>query len=233
MKHLLLIAFLAVASMANAQTSEVFNDDATDVSLSIGYVNKQWSSKINGSNYRENLWGEEGKRLHGVQFGGAYKPQFTSGVGLGLYAGLFFEVYFSESKEMGYDEFTECDLYVPIHLNLDIPLGNQVKFNVHGGLGLDYAIHGGFTNRDAWYWDWDVTGGMYKHYYELDHISYGENGWPKRFNASAEIAAAFKFSNFFIQGQYSFGLTNHNFYPNVTDCSTHQNKLAISLGIEF
>ena len=97
---------------------------ASNFSFVVGYVSKQWSSDVKGKTIRENMWREEGKRLHGIQFGFAYTP--TLPMGMGIYTGLFAEGYFSFSKKMGYDEFTEFSLYVPIHANVKLPLSKDV-----------------------------------------------------------------------------------------------------------
>ncbi|MBO4565498.1 MAG: hypothetical protein J5720_08690 [Bacteroidaceae bacterium] len=211
-------------------------EEKINVGFVLGYVNKQWTSNIRGGHYSENLWGEEGKRLHGIQLGMTYTP--TLPMGLGVYTGLIAEIYFSSSKAMGYDEFTEFSLYVPIHANFKLPLSKDVSLRARGGLGLNIACHGGFTNHDAyyWVWEWDDFYGDYhreKKHYELDHLRYGKDGWPKRFNAALEFAVGIEIKNFVLSGGYSWGLTDHQFYKDVPGSSTHQDKLTISLGYEF
>ena len=212
------------------------DNDGDNISVVFGYVSKQWSSDVKGRTIHENLWGEESKRLHGFQICFSYTPTLPSG--LGVYTGLMTEFYLSFSKAMGYDEFTEFSFYVPIHANFKLPVSKEVSLMAHGGLGLNYACHGGFTNRDDFYWvrkwnevlgrtDWD------KEYYEVDHLRYGKDGWPKRFNAALELVLGVKVQNFLISGGYSWGLTDHQFYKDVPGCSTSQNKLSISVGYEF
>lgn len=241
MRKYLLLAFFACTALTawaqdiggnnNASSTELANS----FSFVIGYVSKQWSSDVNGKTIRENMWREEDKRLHGIQFGIAYTP--TLPMGMGIYTGLFCEGYFSFSKKMGYDEFTEFSLYVPIHANVKLPLSEHVSLNAHGGLGLNYACHGGFTNRDAYYWDWvwDEVWGYHreKKNYELDHIRYGKNGWPRRFNAAIELNVGVTIDHFVISGGYSWGLTDHRLYKDVPNASTKQNKLSITVGYKF
>ena len=53
-----------------------------NISFVVGYVSKQWSTEIKGKNIRENMWREEDKRLHGIQFGVAYTPTLPMGMGV-------------------------------------------------------------------------------------------------------------------------------------------------------
>lgn len=234
-KYLIFALFACSALMASADDGDGIEIKDDNVGFVFGYVNKQWVSNVNGNHIRENLWGEEGKRLHGIQFGVSYTP--TLPMGLGVYTGLFAECYFSMSKAMGYDEFTEFSLYVPIHANVTLPLSDDLSLRAHGGLGLNYACHGGFTNDDAYYWDWvwDEVWGYQreKKHYELDHIRYGKDGWPRRFNAAVELNVGIKIKRFSLSFGYSWGLTDHRFYQDVPNCSTKQDKLSINVGFEF
>jgi len=210
------------------------NDD--DIALVVGYVSKQWASKVNGSTRHENLWGEHGKRLHGIQVGIIYKPKIPAGIG--VYTGLLGEAYVSLSKAMGYDEFTEFSLYTPLHLNFFLPLSSKVALNAHGGLGLNLACRGSFSNNDAYYidYEWDDFYGTYipqKHYHELDHIRYGRDGWPKSFNAALEANIGIRINHVLISLGYSWGLTNHRFYKNMPNAQTLQDKMSLSVGFGF
>ena len=76
-KYLLLAFFACTALTAWAQdidgnNNASSNELANSFSFVIGYVSKQWSSDVNGKTIRENMWREEDKRLHGIQFGIAY-----------------------------------------------------------------------------------------------------------------------------------------------------------------
>jgi len=238
-KYLLLACFACTALTTWAQGDGVNNASSTEITNDFafvaGYVSKQWSTEVDGRTIRENMWREEGKRLHGMQIGFAYTP--TLPMGMGIYTGLFGEFYFSFSKKMGYDEFTEFSLYVPIHANYNLPLSETVALTAHGGLGLNYACHGGFTNRDAYYWtwEWDEVFGYHrvKKQYELDHIRYGKDGWPRRFNAALEISLGVKINNFIISAGYSWGLTDQRLYKDVPKANTRQDKLSITAGYEF
>ncbi len=105
----------------NSNYFDLFAGNHEDVfcALSIGYVNKCWSTDFGDYTWRENFWGEEGKRLHGVQVGLTFQPCHP--IGIGLHSGLFYEGYFSVSsavKEMGWDNFTESSLYLPLACNV-------------------------------------------------------------------------------------------------------------------
>jgi len=239
MRQFLLLALFACSAMTSrADIGDGDSDGieiASNFSFVVGYVSKQWSTEIKGKTIRENMWREEDKRLHGIQFGVAYTP--TLPMGMGVYTGLFAEGYFSFSKKMGYDEFTEFSLYVPIHANIKLPLSQDVALLAHGGLGLNLACHGGFTNHDAYYWDWvwDEILGYHRErrQYELDHIRYGKEGWPRRFNAALEVNVSIKIQRFTLTGGYSWGLTDHRLYKDVPNSSTRQDKLSITAGYEF
>lgn len=209
----------------------VQREEFSPFQMSIGYVNKQWATRIDGRRVRENLWGDRNKCLHGIQIGFAYQP--TIHQYLGGYTGLFFEVYFASGRRMGYDNFQEGSLYVPFHARVTMPISNKAYLSLHGGLGLNLALRGSFTNDDAWFWDYDSDGEPYRHYYELDHIDYGHNGWPKRFNASAEVAAALNINHVVCTFTYSHGLTNHKMYTDAPGISTYQHKVGLSLGYCF
>lgn len=98
--------------------------DASPVGFSMGYVTKQWVTSGEGARLKEDVWGRENKRLHGLQVGLHFQPCFSWG--LGLYSGLFYEYYMSwneEMKEQGYmDHFQEHCLYMPIHAYYRLPL---------------------------------------------------------------------------------------------------------------
>ena len=105
----LLTLALAFCISANAQTT-YFNGGHQDAPLGfvLGYVNKYWSTDMNGSTIKENLWGQEDKRLHGFQMGVTYSPCLP--FGLGIDTGLFYEAYISARgvvRAAGYDNITD------------------------------------------------------------------------------------------------------------------------------
>lgn len=225
------LATLVLIMLMLVPLSALADDDDDNVKLQVGYVNKQWVSDINGTTHRENLWGHENRFLHGMQVGFVYTPSLNKFVG--LHTGLFFEGYFSQSSDMGYDDFEESSLYLPAHVNVNLSLSPTVAIVVQGGLGLNYAIHGGFSNHDSWYWDYDSDGYPYRHQYELDHIRYGRLGWPKRFNAQAEVSVGVKVKHVVVSALYGWGLNDHHLYKTIRGSSTHQNKMALTVGFGF
>lgn len=221
---------IAVAVMVCACLPSVCHaadDDDEHLHLQAGYVNKQWVSEINGATYRENLWGRHDRFLHGIQVGIAYTPPLNRFVA--LRTGLFYEAYISTSKDMGYDDFSESSIYVPAHAQLSLHLSPTVAIVLDGGLGMNCALRGSFSNHDSWYWDYSSDGLPYRHEYELDHIRYGRQGWPKWFNAQAEAAIGLKIRNVCVSAGYSWGLTEHRLYRDVRGSSTHQNKMTLAL----
>lgn len=196
--------------------------DACPLGFSMGYVTKQWVSKGEGERFKENVWGDENKKLHGLQAGLHFQPCFSWG--LGLYTGLFYEYYVSwsdEMKENGYmDKFQEHCAYMPIHAYYRIPFAKKVALSVHGGIGMDCGIHASFSSTE---------------YENSEPVTdyYGEEGFPKRFNLSAEIGVGIRVGPVQVKGQYSKGLTDHKFYSDLGDYKTIQNKLSLSVSWVF
>lgn len=196
--------------------------DARPVGFSAGYVTKQWVSRGNGEMLKENVWGDEGKWLHGFQMGLHFQPCFSWG--LGLYTGLFYEFYTSWNSEWDYDNFQEHCLYVPAHLFFRIPFAEKVALSVHGGLGLDCGLYASFKDSDN-----DSV--------EPLATYYGEEAWPKRFNAASEIGVGLRIGSLQISALYSKGFFNHKFYTTENgydyDYKTTQNKYAVSISWLF
>lgn len=197
--------------------------DACPMGFSAGYVTKQWVTKGEGARIKENVWGEEDKRLHGLQVGLHFQPCFSWG--LGLYSGLFYECYISwndEMKDNGYlDEFVEHCAYLPVHAYYRIPFANKVALSVHGGIGMDYGIHASFSSSE----DGDNTDPVTDYY--------GMEGWPNRFNLSAEVGFGLRVGPVQVNALYSKGLTDHKFYTDQGNYKTIQNKLGVSVSWVF
>lgn len=242
MRKLFAIVMMLVSIGVSAQDEQVGVEEMPQTSawkqinpkpfvFSVGYVSKQWATDTKEGTRRENLWGEKGKRLHGMQFGCSFQPNIKPNIG--IYTGLYLEIYVSMSGAMGYDNFSEASLYLPLHAHYTLPLSKHVSLRAHAGVGVNWALHGGFTNDDAWYWEYDEYGCATKEYYELSHIRYGREGWPRRLNASAEGALSVAIDNVVVTATYSHGLTNHKMYQNLPLSDTRQNKLGLSVGYNF
>ena len=195
--------------------------------VTVGYVNKEWSTDFGNRVYHENMWGQENKRLHGLQLGIVAQPCFQ--FGLGIHAGLFYEWYYSVSQvvlDAGYDNFTENNFYIPVHAMYRIPFTRNMSFSIFGGIGLNWAFKGSY-NEEYRYYRWD--GSYDKNNDVVKWQEYGKKGeWPKRLNIQWEIGATFRYSLVQLSFTYSRGLTNHNFYEGY---KTKQNKLAFTLAI--
>lgn len=189
--------------------------DSDVAGVSAGYVQKQLVTKGEGEQLKENgIWDDsEGKWLSGMQFGFHFQPCFSWG--LGVYSGLFYEVYFSWNDTYDYDTFVEHCLYMPVHAYYRIPFSKKIALSVHGGLGLNYSVHGAFSASD---------------YEGAEDITdfYGQQGYPKRFNMGLEIGIGFRVGPVLINAQYSKGLNNHGSYESFGDFKTIQNKMSIS-----
>ena len=193
--------------------------NSSPVGLSMGYVSKQLVTQGEGEKLKENgFWPDgEGCSLSGMQFGIHFQPCFS--FGLGMYTGLFYELYMSWNDNYDYNRFLEHCVYVPAHALFRIPFSENIALILHGGLGFNYAIYGAFSDSNDYYED-------------LDDM-YGEAGYPKRFNLTAEIAAGFRIGHVMVQAQYAKGLNNHKSYSDYGDYKTRQNKLSFSVSYMF
>lgn len=200
--------------------------------LSVGYINKNWVTDFSGESYSENIFGEEKKRLHGMQI--AYRYATYSSVGVGLQTGLSYEwcmSYSDKVKDDGFDRFNEHSLHVPLHAILRIPVARKASIAPYAGVGVNWKVSanmksGAYTGvsddyeyDSHWYnrWDGDYT-----------RVSYGKNGWPKALNAQLEFGANIRIDDVVLGVSYSRGLTNHKFY---SPEKTRQDKIAVTLGI--
>ena len=194
--------------------------EAAPIGFSLGYVQKQLVTQGEGERYKENgIWSDgEGKWLHGFQIGLHFQPCFK--FGLGLYTGLFYELYISSCEDEDvYTNFMEHDIYVPAHVLFRLPFANKSSLVVHGGLGFNYAVYGAFSDEDDEYEDYSDF--------------YGEDAYPKRFNMAAEIGIGLRIGSVKIDAQYSKGINNHGSYEYLGNYKTKQNKYSFSVSYLF
>ena len=241
---------LLVVTPSFAQTT-LFNGKHIDapIGLTVGYVSKDWRTNIKGNVIHENLWGEENKRMHGLQLGFNYQPCFN--FGLGAHTGVFYEYYYSVSKtieDYGFDDFGEHSLYIPLHVMYRFPIAKKISFSVYGGAGINWAISGKYSDAEhrvvgalhavSLLMD-SATGDTYNpvvdilrdatsppHDNENRYLHYGGGDWPKRFNLQWEVGGAFRYNKLQLGFTYSFGATNHSFYPGYL---TRQDKINVFL----
>lgn len=184
------------------------------VGLSFAYVQKQYVTKSgNQTLIKENgVWDSgENKWLSGGQFGIHFQPCFH--FGLGLYTGIFYEFYYSKDSEGDRNEYQEHDLYAPAHLLFRLPLAEKGCFFIHGGVGANYIVA-------AKVGDTDVT----------EYL--GKDGIFKKFNWQIEGGLGFRVRAIAIHAQYSFGMTDHEFYTG-GDYVTKMHKLTGTLSFVF
>lgn len=191
---------------------------STPVSFQAGFVSKRFVSNGRyGGRYCENLWGDEGRFMNGLQLGFAFQPTMPSG--LGFRSGIFYEVYFANGRgvqDLGYDRFREHDLYIPLRMAYDIPLSRDSRLDLSTGLGFNTALAGVYR-------DWGRGG-------STDYQAYGNDGLPDRINAMWEFGADLTVDNFSLGFTYGLGLNDHEFYD---DARTRQNKFAINAAVTF
>lgn len=203
------------------------------LSLTIGYVNKDWETDFDGDIYKENLWGEPDKHLHGFQIGLGYTT--CTPVGIGLQTGAYFEGYYSYSDavydQYGYDHYEEYSMYVPAHVVWRIPLARKSSFTVYGGVAVNWAMYGKFQDDDYVYDYWHDE---YVNIGDFDYqFTYGRNGWPKHLNLQAEVGASLRINSLLLKGTYSRGFSDHEFYSKEGHYKTRQNKFSLGIGIAF
>ena len=217
----------------------LFNGGHSDApyGFTIGYVSKDWRTDMDGRVVHENLWGEHDKRMHGMQMGFTYQPCLP--IGAGIHTGLFYECYFSVSqsvRDAGYDDFTEHNLYLPIHLQWRLPITQQASISLFGGIGLNWAISGTYNERyreyiydgyNLWAAIGFPVGGRYVEGSRIgEYKKYGQGDWPRRLNMQWEFGCHLRYKYFQLDFTYSIGDTNHEFYRGY---KTRQDKLAICL----
>lgn len=209
-----------------------------DWGFSMAYVSKQWVSRYEGNSFKGNaVWGSsynadvKKERLHGMQMGISYNPYWKRG--LGLYTGLFFELYMSGVSDDAvfpnigtYDDYAELDMYVPLHMMFWVPLGEYSALQLRGGLGVDCGLYSEYTGGES-----DESGSS---------EYFGEDGFPDRFNYSAELALAFRIKRFSMFCQMSRGLNNHKkvvfseFYNgDDVEVTTSQNKFSLGISVNW
>ena len=190
--------------------------DAAPMGVAVGYVQKQMVTEGEGEKLKENGVWTDGvdKWLHGFQVGFYAQPCFSWG--LGLYTGLFYEVYFSSNSSDAQDEyenFQEHNLTIPIHALYRLPLGRKCCISLHGGLGLSYAVYGSYS-ADG-----------YEDYTDF----YGEEYYPKRFNIALEGGIDFRLGPVQVGFVYSKGLNDHKSYSSLGDYKTTYKKIGLNI----
>lgn len=187
--------------------------DAAPIGVGIGYVQKQMVTKGGGEKFKENgIWNDgEDEWLRGFQIGFYAQPCLSWG--LGLYTGLFYEVYMSFNDNYDYDSWQEHNITIPVHALYRIPLGRKSSINIHGGLGFSYAVYGAF--KCDGYEDWTDF--------------YGESGYPKRFNMALEGGLDVRVGSVQVGLLYSKGLNDHGSYSSQGDFKTTYNKIGINI----
>ena len=184
---------------------ELKNDHRT-IGLSAGYVQKNWSYKLDdGFTGSYGMWDE--KPLHGIQFG--IRSDFyinPDSYGLGIGTGLFYEFYYSQSDTFYdydidfYSTFQEHSLYVPVHLIYRYDFNENFGIFIKGGVGLDCGLFASYE---------ETMDGENSSYYTLEDI-YGnaDFGDLKRFNLSSEFGAGFQIQKVLFDISFSKGLLN-------------------------
>lgn len=200
------------------------------VGITMGYVQKQVVTQGNGEKIKENMVWTDGdnKWLSGFQVGIDIQPCLRWG--LGIYTGVFYEIYFSSNDKEDYGHFQDHELYVPVHALYRIPFSKNIALWVHGGIGFNYGLSAKFKADDSDYAEDLEYFGEGIWFYENGYTAYA----PKRFNMMAEIALNLRLGPVVVGATYSKGITNHECYKDFGDDYTSKvNKLSISAAYVF
>ena len=186
----------------------------------VSYVSKKFVTDGDRSIEESGVWnpGEGSDWLTGIQVGATFQPDF--GHGLGLYTGLYYELYSSSCDSYdSYDKFTEHCLYIPVHALYALPLGGKVALRFHGGVGINYILQGVYKDSD----------GEYDSY----TLPYGSDLFPKAFNLTLELGLGVRLGPIQLNAQYGMGLNDHETYADYGDYTTKQNKMTFGVSFTF
>lgn len=225
-----IIAILTLVMLSMGMMAQAFDDRQA---FTIGYINKEWVSDFSGNNYHENIFGQEGKRLHGLQIMYHYSPYLP--VGLGLHTGLGYEwcmSYSNEIKKMGFERFNEHSLYIPLHAAWHFSLGKTVSIVPFAGVGINWKIAANMKSGayDGIGYDYDYSYFPLRWGQDYASVKYGHDGWPHALNTQMELGLQLNIDQVTVGFTYSRGLNDHEFYDNT---KTRQDKLAITVGLLF
>ncbi len=175
--------------------------------LEFGYVNKSWICNYPSGRQREDLFGDKGKLLHGMYFGAMLTPSFDWG--LGLRTGVLAEAYISKSSRITEycRDYSEFDLYFPLHLSYRFPFKKDIALTIYGGAGFEWAVAGNYNETKGTAWvpgrrPVPVLTDPKKHVFG--------NGWPENINWQAELGLNFRFEHIGFSFTYGFGLVDHH-----------------------
>lgn len=193
-------------------------DTRCPVTLRAGLVSKRFGTYFGpGDRYHENIWGQQGRFMNGLQLGMTFQP--TAWNGVGFRSGAFYELYFANGqgvRDLGYNRFTEHDLYLPFNLAYNVRLDRGVDLNFTTGPAFNIALAGVYRS-------WGRNG-------SVDFQDYGNYDRPDRINAMWEFGAQFRYDRFQVGLEYGLGLNDHEFYDNAR---TRQNKVTLSVATVF
>lgn len=151
--------------------------------FSVGYIQKQWTSKYDDNSTEEYGLFDDDKYYNGIQAGFRIDPQF--GAGFGINSGLFYEYCWGKSDKI-YDEagsfhitYEEHGLYLPLDLKFTMNFSRWFQLSFYGGVGLNYVLSGKAYARDG-----GKTWGTTDTFKEEDNWS--------RFNAMLEYGASLR-----------------------------------------
>lgn len=198
--------------------------------FSMGYVQKWVNATAESEKFKcDPAYWREGKSLSGIQLGIHFQPCLTWG--LGLYTGLFYELFFASDNSWGEDmkNFTEHNLNLPLHLYYRIPFSENFSIAIHGGVSADYGIYASYTKEFLGISSSD-SGTSYS--YDKYYGSSSQQG-PNQFQLNWDLAASFNIHKIAINTYISRGLLdNSHLHDGITGAEKIKiNKFGVSLSI--
>lgn len=215
--------------------------DEAPLGLEVGWVRKQFRVSSNGNEvykgkmiFRETGEGENGW-MNGVRAGVHFQPTFWKGIG--MYTGLFWECYvastdaynLSDKATSDFSKYEEHNLYLPVHLFYEIPLGRKVAIGLHGGIGVNYCLTRkvcDFKIQEEGI-DFNVSYNILKD----DDGMYP--GFPGAFSAAWEVGVQLRMGPIILGAELSNPLTTHKFDYKGVQYETKMYRQAFTLSYVF
>lgn len=177
----------------------------------IGYTNYQLNWQSNSApddTYTgDDIWGEEGRRIHGGQFGFSLQETPDWWFGIGYYTGLQIDLFYtfnnpkkwtgaSNATSALYTSHKEYAVTLPVHIFLRLPLPID-NVNLWGHAGIDFSYYWGGRYHDN------------RGDYVDEQFDYDGEIHRKPFNISLSFAGGLQIDQFVAETVWSIGFLDH------------------------
>lgn len=212
--------------------------DEAPLGLEVGWVRKQFTVTSDGNEiYKGKMVfaDTEDEWMNGIRAGIHFQPTFWKG--FGIYTGLFWECYMATTDEFdvgdgytsNFSKYEEHNLYLPVHLFYEIPLGRKVAIGLHGGLGISYCLARKYCDyklhSDGM--DFNVSYNILK---DTDNM-FPE--FPDAFSVSWEVGVQMRLGPIIIGAELLNPLTSHKFELDGVRFETKMHRQALTLSYVF